>query len=369
MRHEIRHKQAGFSLAELMVAMVMTLLVTGAIFGLLSSGQSAFKVQPERTERQQNIRTSMDLITRDAASAGVGMPPFVQTFTPGLDGVGTTTGPSGANTDEIEILANTDGFANEPGCHAPGDGNSADIRLTRGTTNLSVPNIVMIFFKDGTWTVRNIIGMSNPNSGSGQCIAGNDHVQLNVRPGGDTSGLNVASGSCQPSKAPSSLGNAGDPLGVIPPSPACNSDEPCCQVDSVGFGSMVHYRIRPDATETDDAGVFIPNLERSVNGQAFQVVARGVEDLQVGYLNQADQAAGALPRPNAPAVDGAGLDFTTLITQVRVTLTTRAATRRLQGATTSAAGGAALRGSLSSQATPRQALATLTTELIAPKWN
>ena len=138
----------------------------------------------------------------------------------------------------------------------------------------------------------------------------------------------------------------------------------------VGFGSVVRYRIRPDATEKDDAGVFIPNLERSVNGQPFQVVARGVEDLQVQYLDQAGNVFPTIPVPGAPVVDATGVNFTTLITQVRVTLTTRAATRRLQGATTSAAGGAALRGSLSSQASPRQALATLTTEGIpAPKWN
>ena len=33
--------------------------------------------------------------------------------------------------------------------------------------------------------------------------------------------------------------------------------------------------------------MLIPNLERSVNGATFQVVARGVEDLQVQYMKQA----------------------------------------------------------------------------------
>ncbi len=370
MRHENPNPEAGFSLAELMVAMVITLIVTGAIFGLLSSGQSAFKVQPERTERQQNIRTSMDLITRDAASAGVGMPPFIQAFTPGLNGVGTTTGPSGANTDEIEILANTGGFPNEPVCNTPGL-SSTQVTMVRGVSNVPNGTSVLIFFADGTWTVRQVVSTNTNNSGSGACTAGDDHVQLNVNSGGDTSGNNCPGGVgcsgpgvCGPSGL--GLGNAGDPPGgVIPPSPACGSVEPCCTVVSVGFGSLIRYRIRPDATETDDAGVFIPNLERSANGQPFQVVARGVEDLQVQYLNQ----AGAVT-DNAPALDPAGADFTTLITQVRVTLTTRAATRRIQGATTSAAGGAALRGTLSSQASPRQELATLTTEGIpAPKWN
>ena len=48
--------QAGFSLIELMVAMVVTLIVTGAIYGLLAGGQSAFRREPQLADRQQNTR-------------------------------------------------------------------------------------------------------------------------------------------------------------------------------------------------------------------------------------------------------------------------------------------------------------------------
>ena len=68
--------QAGFSLVELLVAMTVTLIITGAVFGLLSGGQNAFRREPERTDRQQNIRMAMDLIMRDIATAGAAMPPF-----------------------------------------------------------------------------------------------------------------------------------------------------------------------------------------------------------------------------------------------------------------------------------------------------
>ncbi len=368
MRQQIEHKEAGFSLAELMVAMVMTLIVTGAIFGLLGTGQSAFKVQPERTERQQNIRTAMDLIMRDAASAGVGMPAFIQTFTPGLDAAGTTNGLAGTPTDEIQMLANTAGFPNEPVCNAIGGGSSTQVKLMRGVSNIPDGTSVLIFFQDGTWTVRQVVSTNANNGGPGPCTV-DPHVQLDVNSGGDTSGNNCPGGACGgPGVCRQSglgLGNAGDPLDLIPATPACGMDNPCCTVGSVGFGELVHYRIRPDATEFDDYGVAIPNLERSVNGQPFQVVARGVEDLQVQYLDQAGNVT-----DNAPVVDATGVNFATLIVQARITLTTRAATRRLQGATTNAATGIALRGSLSSQATPRQALATLTTEgIAAPKWN
>ena len=61
--------ETGFSLIELMVAMLITLIVSGAIFGLLSSGHSAFRREPELSDRQQSIRLAMDVISRDVVNA------------------------------------------------------------------------------------------------------------------------------------------------------------------------------------------------------------------------------------------------------------------------------------------------------------
>ncbi len=71
----------GFSLVELMVAMTVTLIVSGAIYGLLTSGSNAFRREPEIADRQQNIRAAMDLIARDVFSAGAALPTFAQVFT------------------------------------------------------------------------------------------------------------------------------------------------------------------------------------------------------------------------------------------------------------------------------------------------
>src|SRR5437773_2228289 len=122
--------ETGFSLIELMVAMLITLIVSGAIFGLLSSGHSAFRREPELSDRQQSIRLAMDVISRDVVNAGANMPAFVQVFTvtdappggPTLNGnLGATTpwpgslGPPAAatrgggdpstNADVLEVLA------------------------------------------------------------------------------------------------------------------------------------------------------------------------------------------------------------------------------------------------------------------------
>jgi hypothetical protein len=49
-------------------------------------------------------------------------------------------------------------------------------------------------------------------------------------------------------------------------------------------------------------------------------------------------------------------DYDTIITQVRVTLSSRSSLQRIQGATTAATGPAALRGQLVATGTPRAAL-------------
>ena len=86
----------GFSLVELMVAMTVTLIVSGAIYGLLTSGSNAFRREPEIADRQQNIRAAMDLIARDVFSAGAALPTFAQVF--------TRADPDGACADGAQRL-------------------------------------------------------------------------------------------------------------------------------------------------------------------------------------------------------------------------------------------------------------------------
>jgi len=100
-------RELGFSLVELMIAMVATLVITGAVMQLVGAGKGAFRREPEVSDRQQNIRMAMSMIQKDIHAAGLGMPPFVQAFTTGLNAVGPTV-PSGGRADELEIMATTD---------------------------------------------------------------------------------------------------------------------------------------------------------------------------------------------------------------------------------------------------------------------
>ena len=353
MRSRIGSAQSGFSMVELMVAMVVTMMVSGAIYGLLAGGQTAFRREPELSDRQQNIRSAMDMIMRDIVNAGAGMPPFVQSFTQNLDACagcpdgGAPMGPDGQRTDELEILTNPGLMESEPVCNAPGQANSIQIKLTRGTSSIPLNMSALIIMEDGTWTVREIVDTNASNGGDGACTAGDLHVGLNVNQGaGDSSGMNTPGGVCQPSA--NGLGNAGTGS---------------CTVVQITFGEVVRYRIRNDANG-------VPVLQRFTTGNAaagFQPVANGIEELQVQYLTQQN---GSLVPPvyldGAPAV--VNTNYASLLTEVRVTLSARSEAGNLQGQTTAISARNAVRGRLVSAGAPRTALVSLTQATGAPLW-
>ena len=109
MNHRPSSTASGFSLIELMIAMTVTLIISGAIYGLLTVGQRAFNREPERSDVQQNLRLAMDVLTRDIQNVGQGMHVLQPKFAPGLDNVGDgtlnppETGPLG-NWDQLLML-------------------------------------------------------------------------------------------------------------------------------------------------------------------------------------------------------------------------------------------------------------------------
>jgi len=128
-------------------------------------------------------------------------------------------------------------------------------------------------------------------------------------------------------------------------------------------GQAIHYRIRMD-------GDGVPNLERSAFGgqnlpgpgggtSSWEIIARGVEEMQVEYLNGAgwQDIPGAVScGVNCAAPTQA--DYDTLIQRVKVRLSARAEAPNLQGQSTSAVGNA-VRGQLVTEVAPRTAVVTL----------
>jgi len=108
-RHR-RNKQQGFSLTELLVAMVMVGIVMAAVYSTYKSQQDTYVAQEQVAEMQQNLRASLYQMARDLRMAGFNpqRSPNVGGFVTQLpdDGLGETT------TDSTNIAFTIDENAN-----------------------------------------------------------------------------------------------------------------------------------------------------------------------------------------------------------------------------------------------------------------
>lgn len=64
--------QAGYSLVEMMISMLIMVTVTGAIFSLVNPAQGTFRAQPEVADMQQRMRVGIDVLQKELLMAGAG---------------------------------------------------------------------------------------------------------------------------------------------------------------------------------------------------------------------------------------------------------------------------------------------------------
>jgi prepilin-type N-terminal cleavage/methylation domain-containing protein len=374
-----RHAR-GFSLVELMVAMTVTLIVSGAIYGLLTSGSNAFRREPEVADRQQNIRAAMDLITRDVFSAGAALPTFAQVFTradpdgacqtalngcgaPGAMGAAAAAGRGGDDeeTDVLEIVSVDEQCPMMSVCSTTTLGGSAGAFVTREDRPacLRLPGLVLL--TDNTnFTLQAAAPLS---SGAAQTCAGgasppNTNLTLTAGLLPWTSGLPAPSTSAPPAVPVVFLYRARVVRYMIAPSTDPTDAAPALWRSESG-------RYDANGLIVDDPGE--PGFTLTA-GSPWELVARGIEDLQVEYQNQPAPAPAASPAPppstvstwtNEPPVSVVN-DWTTLVRQVRITLSARVTAANLQGEMAGAGGAPnAVRGQLSTVVVPRAAFTEL----------
>lgn len=65
--------EAGFSLVESLLALVLMLVVTGAVFSVVNPSVTSSQTQPEVLDMQQRARVASDLLFRDLFMAGAGV--------------------------------------------------------------------------------------------------------------------------------------------------------------------------------------------------------------------------------------------------------------------------------------------------------
>lgn len=67
-------EQAGFTLIELMVGMVVAAIIVAAGFTVLTTTDKSLRANEQIVDMQQNVRMAMEMLTRDIKSAGFGSP-------------------------------------------------------------------------------------------------------------------------------------------------------------------------------------------------------------------------------------------------------------------------------------------------------
>ncbi len=354
-----RASEGGFSLVELMVAMTVTLIVSGAIYGLLTSGGNAFRREPEMADRQQNIRVAMDLISRDVFNAGAALPTYAQVFSRsdpgsgpcagGLNGCGPagTMGPTAAagrgdateNTDVLELVAADERCPVQTVCSIGVQPGSAGAFVTREGVPacMTLPGLVLLADQH----------LVHGAAGGRQCRCRLHGRQRDAQRQPDARGLPRAVGRhCPRWPRPTRIRRP-------PRSPS--------QV-FLYRGRVVRYMIAPGTDPLDPS----PSLWRSESGlyttagaaapapgaanSPWELVARGIEDLQIEYSSGVPTAVWA----NEPPISTT-TDWSSIVRAVRISLSARVTAANLQGETVAAGGGApnAIRGQLVTVVAPR----------------
>jgi prepilin-type N-terminal cleavage/methylation domain-containing protein len=340
-------RQSGFSLVELLVALTVTMIVSGAVYGLLASGQGAFRKEPALSDRQANIRSAMDQIVKELSGAGAAMPPFAQVFAPGLNNA--AGGPNavalpGEQTDELMILTDTTGASPQLVCNST----ATSVEINENIRPLEDGQSVTIFLADNRWTVRVVTSVVLNVGAAGTCTG--PHARINFVAGPV---VNVGGGFC-------AAGGVGTAAGAACTAPLMMSG-----------ARVVAYRIRPDA-----AGVPFLEQQTSENWGVWQPVFPGIEDLQVRYQDGV-RAALAPPADFIPTVGPVTIAVTTaptvveldsLVRRVEVTLSARTVAGNLTGQSTSVGAGSATRGTLQTVTTMRPVLETMSQAGLPPPY-
>jgi prepilin-type N-terminal cleavage/methylation domain-containing protein len=97
-RQTLELAEHGFTLIEVLISILITLIVMGAVFGLLTRGQRSFRREPEVADLQQSARTILDMVAKDILQAGGGLPPEFPAFSR-INGAG-----NGNPSDVLEII-------------------------------------------------------------------------------------------------------------------------------------------------------------------------------------------------------------------------------------------------------------------------
>jgi prepilin-type N-terminal cleavage/methylation domain-containing protein len=359
----MRQRDAGLTLVELLITIVVASLVAASTFIFFAGQQRIYDTQTKLLNVQQNVTAAMELITRYVRASGTGMLGCVR---PDSDGAGPDTGDgipvapatplTAAPAAGLRAYLNTVGAIRVPPLWITNGAGGAPDTLTVAFGNGSFGNwwdteLAATMPRDtNTGALLTPAGLTNTfRTGElaivmdvGQTIARaaplyNDRgCTLFQITGIDAASNQLLHDSTSKWNAPGNLPNLVpfDYVGGASPTPAA--------IRNFGTLNWVRFAIRPGTASTAPA----LTLERLDLGTAPEVLADGIEDLQVAYACDNNPDDGELPDGPDKTLDewilNTALDVTPANCNrpdaVRITLIARSITADtlLSGVTTNA---------------------------------
>lgn len=107
------NREAGFSLVELMIAMVITLVLTGLASSLLASSFKVRAREDRKSDAIADVERAMNIMTREISNSGFRLPT-------GLGGIASNGFVSGdSNNQSLRIVSNLNGMPDPANPDAP----------------------------------------------------------------------------------------------------------------------------------------------------------------------------------------------------------------------------------------------------------
>jgi len=322
----IVESERGFSLIEVLISMLVTLIVMAAVFGLLTKGQRSFQREPEVADLQQSARTALDLVTRDILQAGSGLPPEFPAFS-SINGAGDS-----APTDILEVIGTFQSAGNayvEPEEVASVD-LAGIVTLRANTTNLepddpTTPGIDegMVLFYNNVANVDSTGAGRVPQWILAQVLVVTENPGPPTMPPATVT-LNYGAYDAAYTRSNNGPGS--------PPVPAEFAWSPPQQMPRLTRVSVVRYSTVPDALGTYSGPppqILMRDMDFRGNPQAVGYL----EDFQIRYVIGVTVPA-EQDNPPDPVTDMPNTVLTAenMLASVRVSITARSVTAGLEGA-------------------------------------
>lgn len=314
-------EEQGFSLIEVLIALLITGLVMASVYGLLKKGQDSFQREPQVADMNQSARSGLQRISQDLSLAGLETPPVMAIMW--QDGGGTPPNP-----DELTIVyADAEVPTSRPltCAETPGPCKTIDkssvLYIEPDSFEPPLYNPDEPMDDEATQQMESAYenGMTLMAIDFGTCgdnTPGIVPFQISQDPM-----LNQAGGRT----SLKIVHNPGQSDDINLPGGFNRAVDRDCAV--IGMFHVVQYRVNPPPPTAN------PLLERRdlamVGGGTWIPVSNNIENLQVQYaLGSSDifvDEPAMAPQPDDPA---------TWITRVKVTIVGRTESTNLQGATT-----------------------------------